>query len=169
MELDESTLVKLYHSTLKAFPNTSYRQHSTNTIKIVKLEWVPFVGMKTLFIKGTAINEEREYNTLVLFKKMNYLTEDHNAVKIIATDGLPYKFDRIDERTTDVLLRCNCPDFRWRFNSYNYVDHSLYGRKAPAYKAISERGPINPLQMPGMCKHLIKTIKALSSAGIFSL
>ncbi len=166
MKFYESTLVQLYNSALKAFPLCKYRQHSTNTIKIVKLEWVPFVGMKTLFVKGLAQNEGREYNTLVLFKNMNYLTEDKQAVKIIASDGLPYKFDKIIKEETDVLLRCNCPDFRWRFAWWNKLDHSLYGRAPAKYKSLGNR-PANPMQLEGMCKHLMKTIKALYEANIF--
>lgn len=167
MNLDESSLTQLYHSAVAAFPHTTRRQHATNTIKIAKMDWVPYLGMKTLFIKGYAQNEGKEYETIVLFKKVAYLNEvNSKAVRIRASDGLYYNFDKITE-DQNVLVRCNCPDFRWRFSYYDHLDKSLYGNKYKAYVSKGLRGPANPLQAEGLCKHLMKTVKALQEAGIF--
>lgn len=166
--LDESSLVQLYHSAVNAFPNTMRRQHSTDTIKVVSLDWIPFLGMKTLFVKGRVENEGRNYDTIILFKNVNYdiQEQDRQCVHLQASDGGYYKFKKIDEGKTEVVLRCSCPDFRWRFSYYNHLEGSLYGRKPKAYKG-SGGAPANPLQMEGCCKHLMKTVKALSRAGIF--
>lgn len=167
-KIEESTLIQLYKSAIKAFPNTTMRQHATNPIKVVHLEWMPFKGMKTLFVKGLAQNEDRSYNTIVLFKKVKYLTEQtKDSVKLHANDGLTYLFEKLALGQQDVLVRCNCPDFRWRFNNYNSVDKSLYGTKAKAYE--SKGGPpANPMELAGMCKHLMKTMKVLQEAGLFA-
>ena len=139
------------------------RQYATHPIVIRELRWIPFVGVKTLFLKSLAQNEEREYGPCILFKGVNY---GGKQVKIIASDGLQYNFDKLSLENTDILLRCNCPDFYWRFNYYNHLDKSLYGSKRRKYE--SEGGlPANPLQLPGMCKHLMKMTEVVANAGIF--
>lgn len=170
MYLDESSLVQLYQSAVNAFPRTAYRQHATQPIRLTEIQWMPFKGMKTLFIKGSVQNENREYSTIVLFKNVRYdVPLNDSSVKIIASDYLPYVFEKLREDVTDVLVRCSCPDFRWRFNWWNAYDKSLYGRKVAPYHKVhgSTRPPANPLELPGMCKHLTKTVEALDHAGIF--
>lgn len=159
----ESSAEELYQSAVKAFPNTKMRQHATHPIVIRELRWTPFVGVKTLFIKGLAQNEDREYGPCILFKGVNY---QGKAVKITASDGLEYSFDKLSLENTDVLVRCNCPDFFWRFNYYDHLDKSLYGTKRKKYE--SHGGPpANPLELPGMCKHIMKMTKVISESGIF--
>lgn len=161
--LIESSVSDLYQSAVDAFPQTRMRQHATHTIKIANLRWTPFVGMKTLFIKGLAQNEGREYNPIILLKGIDYQGQ---GVVITASDGIKYQFGKPSLEHTDVSIRCNCPDFYWRFNYYNHLDKSLYGSKRSKYE--SKGGPpANPMELPGMCKHLMKTIKVLQEAGLF--
>ena len=168
-KLWESSLVDLYQSAVDAFPQTTLRQHATQPIKITNLRWIPYKGMKTLFIRGLAQNEEREYSPIVLFKRVRYRDElDEGVVAIIASNGEIYNFDKLSLENTDVLVRCNCPDFKWRFNFYDHLDKSLYGRKRGPYTRLTEhRPPANPKKMPGMCKHVLKTVEVLKEAGIF--
>ena len=72
MRYIESSLTDLYQSAVEAFPGTTKRQHAIDPITVVNLRWTPFIGMKTLLIRGTAHNEDREYNPLILFKKVAY-------------------------------------------------------------------------------------------------
>jgi len=160
----ESTLYDLHQSAVDAFPRTTKRQHSIDPIKIVQMEWTPFVGVKTLFIKGLAQNSisGKEYNPQILFKNILYNT---NAdTRIIASDGLMYEYKKPSVVENDVLVRCSCPDFRWRFAYYNHLDHSLHGRKPAKYNSLGIGPPANPLEMEGMCKHLMKLITALRDA-----
>ena len=163
MQLLESSLVDLYRSAVLAFPNTTKRQHAVHPVEVLKLEWTPFLGMKTLFIKGFIRNEDRHYNTIVLLKGLDYSKDD---TKIIANDGLQYSFGPLSMENTNVNLRCNCPDFHWRFNYYDHLDKSLYGRKRAKYEGTTGI-KANPLEMPGICKHLMKTAQALDDAGLF--
>lgn len=163
----ETSINTLYNSTVAAFPNTTMRQHATDPIVITNLKWVPFVGMKTLFIKGLAQNEGREYNSIALFKQVEYNDDRLTSTSIIASDNKEYQFNKLSLENNDVLVRCNCDDFFYRFNYYNHLDKSLYNRKRKKYE--SQGGPsANPKEMPGMCKHLIKLIKVLQEAGIFN-
>lgn len=164
--LFESSLTDLYSSTIQAFPNTGLRQHATHPIRITNIRWTPFQGMRTLFVKGLAQSEGNEYNPIILFKRVNF---NLNELKLAASDGVEYTMGKISLENTDVSVRCNCPDFRWRFSYYDHVDKSLYGTKPRKYVRVegSNRPPANPLKLPGMCKHIIKLVEALQQARLF--
>jgi len=160
----ETSLNTLYDSAVDAFPHTTMRQYATDPIVITNLKWIPFIGMKTLFIKGLAQNEGREYNPTIVFKQVEY-NPNSDYIQLIATDGKTYPLKQLSLENNDVLVRCNCPDFFWRFNYYDHVDKSLYNRKRKKYE--SQGGPpANPFEMPGMCKHLMKMTKVLKQSNI---
>lgn len=167
--LQESNLQDLYASTVQAFPQTTKRQHATDPIRIVELHWTPFLGVKTLFIKGLAQSGEsgKEYSPMLLFKGVSYhdAKDHHNWIEIVASDGNHYVFERFNN-DNEVLVRCDCADFRWRFNYFDHIDDSLYGRVRKKYDATVNPGSANPFEMPGMCKHLIKMVQSLDHAGI---
>ena len=164
----ETSLNELYASADKAFPNTSKRQHSTDTIKIEHLTWIPFQGVKTLFIKGLAVNEGRKNEPIIVFKKVKYqLKEGKNIVSIMGSNGKRFFLEKLSSENNDVLVRCSCKDFMYRFNYYNHIDKSLFGRKRAKYegKGLWEA---NSSQMPGMCKHLIKMVKILHGSKLLN-
>lgn len=168
LDIKESNLNQLYDSTVRAFPKTTKRQYAIDEIKIVGLSWVPYKGIRTLFIKGLAKNESKgtDYRPMILFKGVNYLeSRVSSGVEIIASNGRNYFFEKLD-LNNDVVLRCDCPDFRWRFNFEDYKDRSLYGVVRKKYEAKVNPGSSNPLELPGMCKHLIKLVHALHNSGI---
>jgi hypothetical protein len=160
----ESSAEELYQSSVKAFPNTTMRQHATQPIVIKELRWTPFVGVNTLFIKSIAQNENREYSPCILCKGVDY---KGNQVKITANDGRQYNFNKLSLENTDILVRCNCGDFFWRGNYADHLDGSLYGRKRRKYES-NGGPPANPTNAPMICKHLMKMIKVVNEAGIFN-
>jgi hypothetical protein len=166
--LHESNLQDLYVSTIQAFPTTTKRQYATDLIRIVELNWTPFLGVKTLFIKGIANSEEsgKQYSPMVLFKGVNYHnSKDHQDwIEIVANDGRNYVFEKLNSEN-NVLVRCDCNDFKWRGIYANHLDHSLYGRNRKKYESLGGP-PANPTNTPMMCKHLIKLVKSLDKAGI---
>lgn len=160
--LFETSLQDLYQSAVDAFPNTTKRQHATHPIVISELRWTPFIGMKTLYVKGLAQNEGKEYNTIIVFKRIDYKGDE---VTITSSDLQEVSFTKPSLENTDVMLRCSCPDFQYRFKHYNSIDKSLQGPKG---KYESKGGaPANPMEMPGMCKHLMQTMHVLGEAGLF--
>jgi hypothetical protein len=163
----ESSLNNLYQSSVRAFPNTKARQYATNTIKITRLEWVPFLGMKTLFVKGLAQNEGKEYRPIILFKKVIYHeNEGPHIATLRANDGYTYFLERLSLDNTDVLVKCSCGDFKWRGIHFNKLDGSLYGRDRKKYEALYNPGSANPQEMPILCKHLMKMMKALAESNV---
>jgi hypothetical protein len=162
--INESSLTDLYTSAVQAFPRTTLRQHATQPVRITNIHWTPYLGMRTLFVRGLAQSEGKEYNPIILFKGVNYKVEE---VIIAASNGKEYGFQKLSPIDTEVLVRCNCPDFRWRFAWY--LGEDLYGSKPKKYTPIegSNRPPANPLEMPGICKHVMSLSHALSEAGLF--
>ncbi len=163
----ESSLQGLYQSAVDAFPRTTKRQHAIDPIKIENLRFVPYLGVKTLFIKGLAQNETKKYNPMILFKNVTYYEEATAGAVRIESEGRRYFLDRLSMDDNHIVIRCNCPDFHWRFNFYNHLNKSLYGSKRTRYE--NQGGPpANPMEKEGMCKHAMKMIKILSEIGIIS-
>lgn len=161
--MDESSLADLFQSAVDAFPHTTKRQHATSPIRITEIRWEPFIGVRTLFVKGTARSEAKEYAPIILFKNVNY---NQPGVRL-QLEGRIVTFGSLSNEETQVTVRCNCADFKYRFNFYDHVDRSLYGRVRAPYE--NQGGPpANPQEMPGMCKHLIKLWYSLQESGLFS-
>jgi hypothetical protein len=165
--LTESTLPELYHNSVIGFPETTKRQHATSTIKITHLNWVPYLGMKTLFVKGLAQNEGREHNPIIIFKGVQYREQTgKNIIPLIINSGQKYLLDQLSFEKNEVLVRCDCKDHQWRFCHTNAVDRSLYGRDRKKYEAKYRPGSANPKKLPGLCKHLMVLGKVLKESGI---
>ncbi|MCK9458640.1 MAG: hypothetical protein M0R80_03290 [Proteobacteria bacterium] len=161
--LQESSLNDLYQSAVEAFPRTTKRQHATQPIKIVELTWVPYRGVKTLFVKAMARNEGRVYNPIIVFKKVHYLESGGIALK--DKNGQRYFVEQLSLQNNDVLVRCQCGDFYWRGTHFNKLDHSLYGPDRKKYEAKHNPGSANPTESPIVCKHLMKMMEVLHNSG----
>jgi hypothetical protein len=162
--IQESTLNDLYQSTVDSFPNTTLRQHAVDPIKITQLSIVPFKGVKTIYFKGLAQNEGREYSPIILFKSVNFYNNQlRNTIEVVADDGETYYLEKLSPEKNNISVRCNCGDFHWRFNYYDHLDHSLYGKKRKKYEGNYR---VNPKELPGLCKHLLKLSQALKDAEI---
>lgn len=158
--LNESTLNDLYLSTVNAAPKTTLRQHAIDPVRITQLSIMPFRGMKTVVFKGLAENQGKHYNSIIMFKEV-----DFNGDIKVAGDYGPFNI-KILSPEQDVVLRCSCPDFYWRGVYANYLDNSLYGGNRKKYEGLGLLPPVNPEYAPMMCKHLIKLSKALQESGI---
>ena len=169
MDLFETTLRELYQSTVEAFPKTTKRQHSTNEIIITKLEWVPFIAMKTLRVKGLAQNKGNghEYSPIILFKQVVYHPQrERGVIEIIDNMGQTYFLEKLQQDDTQILVSCGCNDFRWRGQHWDKVEKCLLGRDRKKYEAKYNPGSANPDEAPMLCKHLMKLSKTLSGSGI---
>lgn len=160
----ESSLKNLYDSSRKAFPRTKMREHATDPVRLEHLEWVPFLGVRTLFVKGTVRNEGRKHESIILFKGVEY-GDEKGRVPLVDSSGRKVFLERLSASDDDVLVRCSCGDFFNRFNYYNSLDGSLFGRKRRKYEG-GGLWEANPKELPGMCKHLMKMVAVLRESGI---
>lgn len=165
--LFETYLSDLYRNAVIAFPTTEKRQYATHPVIIKNLQITPFLGVKTLFVKGLAQNEGKEYNPIILFKNIKY-NPTQNIVKFYASDGTPHAIEQLSSENNHVVVRCGCPDFRFRMNYYNHLDKSLYGSKVRKYESKGIGPPANPQQLPAMCKHLMKLQEVLQKSLLLS-
>ena len=115
----------------------------------------------TLFIKGLAENQGRNYKPIALFKDVTYGT----GIPVVV-NGVRYLIEQLSAENTQVLVRCDCGDFFWRGNYADYLDSSLWGRKRKKYESKGIGPPANPTNAPMLCKHLMKMMLALRDAGI---
>ncbi len=180
MELcEQSTYADLERNILNFQPISKKRQNATDPIRIVSMETLPFLGTKNLNVWAIANSppstDERtgklkgggNYNPKLIFNQVQFDNENTpENITFKARDGKEYNMQQIDLAQSTVRVTCNCLDFRWRFAAYNARDKSLIGSAGKPYQPISNRGPVNPKQVPGICKHLIATVKALKHSGM---
>ncbi len=109
-----------------------------------------------------------EHHPMILIRNVYYhpLRDQRDLVEIIASDNRQYFIEKLAYDGNQILVRCDCGDHRFRFAYYNHLDHSLYGRKPKKYESLGIGPPANPMQLPGMCKHLMKLFSALGHAGV---
>lgn len=166
--LSETSLNGLYGSSVRAFPGTRMRQNATQTVVVEHLSWVAFKGVGTLFVKAIVKNEGRKNESIVLFKGVKYEdSRKRGFVPVRTSDGKTVFVETISSEKNDVNVRCSCNDFAYRFNYYDHLDKSLFGRKRKKYEGLG-LWEANPSGLPGMCKHLMKVAKVLSEAGILN-
>ena len=97
LNLNESNINQLYDSTVRAYPRTTKRQHSVDEINVLGVSWVPYKGMKTLFIKGSVVNDYKrtEYNPMILFKNVKYHDDDMPFMNhLVTNEGQSYFFEK---------------------------------------------------------------------------
>ena len=164
--INESSLNDLHQSSVGAFPDTRMRQHATQPIEITEFNVTPYLGVRTLFLRARATNEDRHYSPMILFKGVQYHeNQDVQGLAQIELGGRNYFFEQLSLENNHVMLRCDCNDFKWRFNYYDYTDGSLHGRVRAPYHGQGG-APANPHEMPGMCKHLMKMTEVLTEMGM---
>jgi hypothetical protein len=165
--VEASSYNNLYQDIEQGFPNTQARQHATNQVAVKNIQYVPVtrgLNVKTVVTSGT-----NSYQPHIMFLRVKFLPQaTATSVEFMATDGTSKHIEPIDLNNHNVRVRCNCLDFYFRFSQWNYNDDSLIGRKPPLYRPVpgSNRPPVNPMQVPGLCKHVIKVVEHLQKAGI---
>lgn len=163
MELYEASLKDLERNIIRGFPRTKKRQYATDTVRIVQLNIVPYVPSRSLLFKAVASNEGRTYDPEIFFEDVTFEDEDTpNNVTFTASDGEHYHIEPIKFTNNNARVRCNCLDFHYRFAYYNAQAGDLYGEAPPPYhRKTTTYPPVNPMNVPGLCKHLLKLSKAL--------
>ena len=165
---EDKTYGELDAQIVRGFPTTTKRQHSTQPIQIVEIGLTPYIGMKTLYVKSKARSNHKIYDPQILFKRVEYEEEDTSSnITFMGSDGNEYHMQPISLRTKNIRVRCNCLDFYYRFAVWNHRDAALSGRKPKPYlRKTDTYPPVNPDKVSGVCKHIIKTIEALTASGM---
>jgi hypothetical protein len=164
---EQSSVPDLETNIVRGFPNTTKRQHATGEVTISNVQYMPYLGMNMLHVKSTSSSNGHEYKQALQFNGVKFegADTDQNAT-FQASDGEDYHVQPLELTGHNVKVRCSCLDFHYRFANYNSQDKSLVGRPPPLYQKKTNRPPVNPLQVPGMCKHLLKLVEMLQRYGL---
>lgn len=164
----ETTLNQLISSTDSGF-DTDRRLSATDTTSVVNIDLVPARGKLTA--KGAVRGSENKvYQVLIQFQTVKYNPPANaDRVTFVAAEQT-YAISPIDVGNSNVKVRCQCLDFRFRFAMINSADGSLFGNRPPIYRPVpgSGRGAANPSKTPGICKHIKSLMDELESGGLFN-
>ncbi len=164
---EHSTYPDLERNVLTFVPVSAKRQNAIDPVRIVSMELLPYIGTKNLNVTTLASSDGTNYSPKIIFNGVLFDDEGQaDNITFKAKDGEDYHVKPLLLAQHNVRVRCNCLDFYWRFAAFNAKDKSLIGTKPKPYQPKTNRGPVNPKQVPGVCKHLIATIKAMKHAGI---
>lgn len=180
--LTEASVRELWSKAIRAFPNTRRRQNVINRVRTETVKWQPFPKLKTILATARVMGErypdkpQKRYRTNVMFRNVTFSETPKKGMLKITSRGSSPRTPRGDvffEKLSfndSVRVRCNCPDFRWRFNweCERQSPSALFGPKAPPYTPPNPeryRGPANPSGLPGICKHIMAAGIALHKSG----
>lgn len=148
----------------------SWRAHYPD-VDSTLVDIIPNVKAKLLTFRYRVKSQTKRnegYNVWIQFYNVEFDTKpiSSTSVKIInkATNE-PLYFERISltekARKNYVRVRCGCADFRFRFAWEDRDAGCLYGGVPKGYTPVpgSNRPPVNPDHIPGMCKHIFMCAK----------
>lgn len=163
---ERSTVSDLEQNIVTAFPKTKRRQHITDTVVLDSIEYIPYVGMKMLHVRS----QTGEHKQAIQFMNVQYLMSDSDDAGYFTDSKTQseYYIEPIVLRRNTVRVRCSCLDFRFRFAPFNSPDQSLVGKPPPPYVKRSNRPPVNPSQVPGLCKHLLRVVDEMETEGLIA-
>lgn len=183
--LTEASVQDLWGSAVKAFPKTQRRQKVIDRVKTETVQWQPFPKLKIILAAAKILGEkysdgrrpsQRRYRTHIMFRNTKFHESPvKGSLKVTNRSKTPTmpRGEIYFEKPTfnqSVRVRCNCPDFQYRFNweCDSQSPSALLGPKAPPYTPkdpANYRGPANPSGLPGICKHIMNTGIALYKSG----
>ena len=171
MLAESATYDDLYNNITQEFPDTKKRQNATNEVNVQQIKYVPVRTTAeggALQIASSTRSNSHEYKQQLLFSDVKYDTEDNEGnITFKATDGKDYHVHPITLDGNRIRVNCSCMDFHFRFALWNFNNGTLLGRKPKLYQRKTDtRPPVNPGQVDGMCKHLIKVCDRLRQQGL---
>ncbi len=169
--LEEASIDTLEKETHRGFPRTGKRLYSIQMVDIKSTSFVPYIGVKTLLVSSMALGEEHEgnrkwYRPMLLFTGVNYTPEKGPNSVTVRYQNKDYFFDKLSLELNDARVRCDCPDFRFRFSWWNAQRKSLYGQPQKYVRKTTTRPPVNPMKVIGICKHIGKLSVVLFNSGV---
>lgn len=121
-------------------------------------------GVKTLTFYGTIHSSSSPiaYTMIITFK-------DVDRVEGLTDEEIQQGYMPKPSLTdNEVMMRCSCPSYRFRFDDANRRNQAGTGARFAAYHKKTDRAPINPDHIPGACKHLIEFIGYLQDRGFIT-
>jgi hypothetical protein len=150
--------------------NFDGRSDRASDVRLTNTVFIPHFNDNMLEIKAESQTKNGKYTSRVIFQNVIFKDdEEQGTSKIITPDGSEYYFKSINRRRGDVKVSCSCLDFYWRFASFNHRDNALASDPPKPYVKKTDRPPVNPKQLSGVCKHLIRLVDELEKDNMFSV
>ncbi len=123
--------------------------HIRSTIRVDGLDLNYMKGMKTLTFTGVIHSHETPigYTVILMFKRVD---EHENLTEEEIAQGFQPKPSLSNN---ELLVRCSCPSYRFRFDRANRDHYAGTGARFPTYIRKTNRKPNNPRNIPGLCVH----------------
>lgn len=144
-----------------------------------EIKFTPFLGTKSLLIVAEYIGVSqapRHHKVNLFFEQVEILEElpnnDRSYLReyfAVDYNGKIYYIKKLSASRNPIRVRCSCADFVYRWGWYDYYNaNCMYGPAPRPYKKVagSNRQSVNPNKIPGICKHVLGTVKALESKGV---
>ena len=166
--LEDQTIPQLHQSIRRGFPKTKKRQHVVHTVSITKLQYTPDTKQdKLTVISSTVTSDGQPHNQMMEVRNVNIQPPNSgNTSKIVDREGLEHSITPAKLNISNVGVFCDCEDYQFRFAQYNIQNNCHIGPNPQNYVKKTDRPPVNPSRVPGMCKHIIKVSDELKDQGI---
>lgn len=163
----------------------TWRRNYPNAEFISEIGIIPFRGIKSILFtiqcrsyttqvqnavrrkKGEKAKPVPVYTDYIQFMDVKFgdRLEDSNWA-VIEYKNQKYYFRKPSLFKNPVKVRCNCPDFQFRFSWEDRAQQALYGGPPKVYIRKTPPPPlgrpeVNPEFIPGICKHLYDFAKQL--------
>lgn len=158
---------KLLQNTRRNFDTG--RSGRASDVRITNTLFMPYVGNDMLEAEGESQTTNGKYTSRVIFDNVIFKDEESdNTASVVAVDGEHYYFTKINRVRSNVKVSCSCLDFHYRFAAYNHRDDALAAKPPKPYVKKTDRQPVNPAEVSGVCKHIIRLVEELDRDNIFS-
>lgn len=164
---EDATYNQLRQNIQRGFPATRKRQHATGEVNVTNMQYVPVAN--GLQVKATSRSNGHNYAQTIIFSDIKYQPDGgEGTTTFTGTDGSERNIQPVALQGARVKVQCSCLDFHYRFANHNHQADALVGKPPPLYQRVpgSNRPPVNPQQVSGICKHIIKVVDALKQNGV---
>ena len=171
VELNEASFNTLQRGGQNGVPGTADRKSNSDRVQIYNLTYIPAPADASLTIKAKAKTKNASvYDVVVKFdSNVNYVEKDNMPnVSFIAVDGKDYFIRAPFAHKTNIKVKCSCLDFYYRFSVWNDQKNALVEPGPEPYRKKTDRPPVNPNKVAGVCKHLMKFIEVLKVEGVIN-
>lgn len=161
----EVSLSNLKNNVLRNFGKS--REVASDRVRVVNYQILPSIQDKSLLLKSNIMSNGSRYTVQIRFLNVNYVdVQDSGSVELYAIDGQKYYIKPFTSAQKQVRVGCNCLDFYYRFSLWNHTKKSLEGPPPQPYIKKTDMPLVNPQEIPGVCKHIVKMTSFLKDEGI---
>lgn len=150
---------KLARTTPKVSPGSINNVNQAVRIHVNDVRYDKGVRTLTFFGEVSSSHKPSTYSLIITFKNVN----EHDG--LTEEEILQGYKPKPSLSKNEVLLRCSCLSYRFRFDKANRLNNVGTGARFPSYHKLTNRKPNNPRNLPGFCKHALEFIEFLQKQG----